>query len=379
MSEEPPKQTAPPPNEPSASAAHVAQETGDEGTPTHRKLVRAVPSWLVSGVVHAITLLLLAVITGGLPETSVKLNTITVAEAEAEELLEEVEFDLELQQLDEISSLALNIPDPGATAFGDLSLSTELASNAISGSDAPNTTIMDIGALFGKDGLGMTELGPGDGAAMFFGVRTRGRRIVYVVDNSNSMQGGKFETACAELQRSVEQLDEKQNFFVIFFSDMAYPLFYPHTARQMMPATEENKRRLKYWLDTVQRCLKTKGEEAMRLAFLLNPDAIYILGDGAFTDNTVNKVLSLPRLPVTIHTLGFRMKEQAERDLRRIADKFHGTFTEVSVTPEMVALARELERPSNRSPNGAWGITLGQPAKKPAGKKPTKKPGRKKR
>jgi hypothetical protein len=342
-----------------------------------RRVFLAVPSWLVSGAVHVVAMLILALMTGAIPDAARNLATITVSSAEAEPQLEQVEFDLQPMELQDLPNLATDVPDAGAITFGDVAVAAELPSAGPSTAAAPNTTMMDIGALFGTEGLGMSELGPGEGSAMFFGVSTRGRRIVYVVDNSNSMSSGKFETACAELLRSVEQLDEDQKFYVIFFSDTAYPLFYPHSARQMMPATAENKRRLKYWLDTVQRCLKTKGEEAMRLAFATNPEAIYILGDGAFTDNTVDKVLSLPDLPVTIHTLGFRMKADAKRDMQRIAEKFSGTFTEVKVSPEMVSLSKKLSRPLNTSVNGAWGITLGAgratPAKKAAQQKAGKK------
>jgi hypothetical protein len=362
----PPKvaEPTPPPDEEKGGA-------GDEVP--RRRIYLAVPSWLVSGIVHAMVMLILALMTGAIPDAAKNLATITVSSGEAEPPLERVEFDLQPMELQDTPNLSTDVPDLGAIAFGDVAVAAELPSAGVSTAAAPNTTMMDIGALFGSEGLGMSELGPGEGSAMFFGVATRGRRIVYVVDNSNSMNGGKFETACAELLRSVEQLDEDQKFYVIFFSDTAYPLFYPHSARQMMPATAENKRRLKYWLDSVQRCLKTKGEEAMRLAFATNPEAIYILGDGAFTDNTVEKVLSLPDLPVTIHTLGFRMKGDAKRDMQRIAQKFHGTFTEVQVSPEMISLSKKLNRPLNTSVNGAWGITLGagraKPAKKNAGKK----------
>ena len=67
----------------------------------------------------------------------------------------------------------------------------------------------------------------------------------------------------------------------------------------------------------------------MRMAFALQPDAIYILGDGAFTDDTVRRLLRLPPTEVTIHTMGFAVTPSTEQGFRLIAEKFHGVFAEV--------------------------------------------------
>ena len=126
----------------------------------------------------------------------------------------------------------------------------------------------------------------------------------------------------------------------------------------MVRATEENKRRLEYWLMTVERCLRTKGREAMQMAFAMRPDAIYVLGDGAFTDNTFQALMAAPPTSTTVHTLGFRMNPRAEQELQDIARKFNGKFTEVQITPAMVAQSRRLQRPLNRARHGVWGIQL---------------------
>ena len=39
---------------------------------------------------------------------------------------------------------------------------------------------------------------------------------MFIVDNSNSMKGGKFENACKELFDSVDNLSNKQKFYVKF-------------------------------------------------------------------------------------------------------------------------------------------------------------------
>ncbi|MCO6456573.1 MAG: VWA domain-containing protein [Pirellulaceae bacterium] len=316
----------------------------------------APPAWAVSAALHCAALLVLALLTISAVDPARDTHLVASVAIE-DELLEMVEIqieELELQQFVPIDAPELA---PGAADFGDVRLESQLVATDIGVGPVQESTIGEIGLLFGKEGSGMSQAGPGEGVAYFFGVKTKGNRFVFVVDNSNSMSGGKFETAVAELQRSIGRLNEHQQFYVIFFSDTAYPLFYPQTAKGLVPATDENKRRLEYWLMTVERCLQTRGLEAMQLAFSLRPDAIYILGDGAFTDRTADQLLATPP-GVTIHTLGFRMNPQAEQDFRQIAQRFGGKFTEVQVTPQMVTLSRQLNRPRNRTRHGVWGIRL---------------------
>ena len=54
---------------------------------------------------------------------------------------------------------------------------------------------------------------------------------MFVVDNSNSMIRGRFETALLELIRTVDNMTPKQQFYVIFFSDTAYRVFHPSSRR----------------------------------------------------------------------------------------------------------------------------------------------------
>ena len=307
--------------------------------------------------VHAVGLLVLGVLTFAALDDSHEMAIVATVDSELEEL-EIVEFEMEEMELETTVSVDASMPEPGAVDFGDVSLESQLVATDIGVGPVQETAIGEIGALFGTEGAGMSEAGPGEGVAYFFGVKTKGNRFVYAVDNSNSMNRGKFETAVAELQKSVNALNERQYFYVIFFSDAAYPLFYPQPAKGMIPATPDNKRRLEYWLMTVERCLRTKGREAMQLAFAMRPDAIYVLGDGAFTDNTVDLLMATPPTSITVHALGFRMQKKAEQGFRNIAAKFKGKFTEVQVTPAMAALSRQAKRPLNRTRHGVWGFKL---------------------
>jgi len=176
--------------------------------------------------------------------------------------------------------------DPGEISLGDVATAStvvaDLADVGVGG------VIGDLGSLDGLD-LGTGLGGDGDGTGgmgdvSFFGAKTSGKSFVFVVDNSNSMNKGRFETALNELVRAVNALGPKQQFSVIFYSDQAYGLFHPEKFPGLIPATNANKQKLLDWLYTVEMCLQTRGEEAMKMAIALNPDVIQILGDGAFGD-----------------------------------------------------------------------------------------------
>lgn len=290
-------------------------------------------------------------------------QTAQVERDEEEEVLEDFEIQEQEFELTETSFQAAELVDPGMANFGDISAPVTTEAAGV-GEIETNTAAIDVGELFGEDGMGMSDVGAGMGGTSFFGVQTTGQRFVYVVDNSNSMNNGKFETAVYELMNSVDQLTEDHLFYVIFYSDMAYPLFYPQSAPRWVRATEENKYKLRSWLATVHRCLQTRGESAMAMALKLDPDVIYLLGDGAFTDNTAERTLEIrqkfPYLPVQIHTMGFRMKDKDRQMFTQIAQAYGGTFNEVDIRPEMVQLAKNLNRPKNREPNGPWGKALGK-------------------
>jgi hypothetical protein len=209
------------------------------------------------------------------------------------------------------------------------------------------------------EGSGGNSSGLGKGMTSFFGVKTSGKRFVYVVDNSNSMGKGRLEAAIQEVQDSIDNLSPEQYFYVIFYSDTAYPLFYPKIAKTYVNATPGNKLKLREWLATIQHCLHTRGEEAMTLAMKLKPDVIYLLGDGAFTDRTVSQTLDVDDSRVLIHTFGFDMEKEKDRvGFESIAKKFRGAFHDVKVAPEMLIVERTNKRPRNNQRNGHWGIAL---------------------
>ena len=158
--------------------------------------------------------------------------------------------------------------------------------------------------------------------------------------------------------RTVDVMSPKQEFYVIFFSDTAYRMFHPQAASGLVSATDSNKEKLRSWLYTVEMCLKTKGEEAIATALALKPDVIYILGDGAFTDKTTQKLTVPHNRKIPIHTVGMEVDPSGERDLRLIAQANNGTYRLVGAAPAARMMAARNPVKRNRTRGPVWGVDL---------------------
>ncbi len=328
-------------------------------------LFGSVPAWLVSLILHMVAVPTLAFITiASLEEGDQVVVVSDAATAEEEvEIFEDVEIEpVEELEIEEFS--APSLVDPGAISFGDLASVAEVDTAGLGPELIQDSPIGDIGDLLEK-GNGMSTVEGGlKAAASFFGTKSVGNRFVFVVDNSNSMGGGRFETALNEMMNSVGKMTEQQYFYVIFFSDTAYSLFHPEPAERMVPATDKNKQRLMSWLYTVEMCLRTNGEEAVARALSMNPDVIYILGDGAFGDKT-GAILTAPHNRRTvIHTLGMEVAERGKKELEAIAKANKGTYTLVGTHPDAKAMAKAKPIPKNRTRGSVWGIKLPLQGKK---------------
>jgi hypothetical protein len=214
-------------------------------------------SWMFSSVVHIVLLVALAVMS--IPPNFQPSGVLAVSAS-----VSPVEPEFVLDLSDDAGSIGeVASPMASETAID----ASELLSNEVT------LTQPELGALTSMESMASSPLnalqalgnggggdsaGVGIGGTSFFGVKTVGKRFVYVVDNSNSMSKGRLEAAIQEVQDSVDLLKPNQFFYVIFYSDTAYPLFYPKTAKTFPNATPANKTKLREWLATVEHCLHTR-------------------------------------------------------------------------------------------------------------------------
>lgn len=298
---------------------------------------RTSPTWAISMLVHLLLVLGLTLYTTAevmRPGNTLLTANLGEAPVEIENQIDEV---IKLEQFEtSLATLENHNPSESAIDTSDTAMAP-LKTEHVTASDLPAITEFgdDAKDLFREIGDGMSDKPGAGNTATFFGVPAKGKKFCFVVDNSRSMKGAKFQNALYELGMAIDKLKPDQSFYIVFFSDQPYPLFYPQSAAAPILATPQNKQLLAKWLPTVELHLKTKGSEAMKIALDLNVDAIYLLGDGAFTDNTVKELMAREPTRTKIHTIGFNMKEGSRqaKDFEEIAKKFYGTYREVSEKP----------------------------------------------
>jgi hypothetical protein len=336
----------------------------------YAKKQKALPIFTASFGLHLLLIAALAAVGIAAAELPDEL-LLTVGPPPVEEfLVSETDFETP-EPTDQFDTVADEIPseliDPGMASLGELATTAALADPNATGEPAvaAGTLGGDLGALFGASGAGLAEFDNGLGGAptaKFFGSEIEGRRIVFVLDNSGSMQGGRLETVIAELLRCVDSLRDDQEFYVIFHSDMVYPMLYPDPVDRYLRPTPANRRLLAEWLDTVELCLGDAVEEALAAAAMIEPDTVFLLSDGRIQgDKKIRYLLDGRSRNFPVHTfaVGMNSSVAGRRNLQQIADANGGKFSESEIPPEMRDLSRERLRPyHNETPGPVWGRTV---------------------
>ena len=373
----------------------------------HRRRSLVVGPGLVSGVVHLIALLGLAMMYVSVEAEPVR---VAITLGETAELNETAALDeatkLALEEIELLASDSESQPDNSMESLAEAIVAEPLADvgappseelladiQSAAGAGVADVASFDPGDLLaevagggpgeggqkrgGQGGGGQGSGGAADGAAAtFFGRAGQGRSVCFICDNSNSYRDGSFHAILDELARAVDSLRPEQSFFVIFSSDAAYPLFHPAGADALQPATVENKQKLRAWLGTVEMCSGGQGiHDAVRLAAALGADCVYLLSDGELGANVVTRLEAAEFGSAVVHTFGVqqrvidrrtglvdpdRLREQQGRNqnLITIATAHGGTFTSVTVPAAAAALERLRPIPRNRSRGVVWGMKL---------------------
>jgi len=180
-------------------------------------------------------------------------------------------------------------------------------------------------ARMSSDGSGTgTGDGKGDGTGGMFGVRPVGKRFVYVLDCSRSMNHPhdseaktRFKRMQMELLNSIKTMSAEQEFYFIFFND--YVIRMP--SRNLVPASHDLKVKYLTWMARLQADGNTEPKGALYAAMKLNPDVIYFLTDGTFDYRIEQELLDFPKTRATVHTFAF--KEHLTEDMREVYSLFN--------------------------------------------------------
>lgn len=324
--------------------------------PTPEEVNKFSRTYGLSTLLHIVALIILSLIVYQSAEKADGGAVISSKISADEELdPEDEEPEVEIAEITEVTETVNETADLAGEIQNTVGLPTSDLVSALSASD--------LGG--GLEGVGEAAGKAIKASASFFGSKTVASRFVFVIDNSNSMTKGRFETALNELAKTLETLKKDQYYYIIFYSDTAYGLFHPRTVSDLIPATKQNKLLTLRWLLTVQLCLRTDAAYALESALRLDPDVIFMLGDGAFTDvQDVRKVMaarSEDQKKIKINALGMEVNAGAAKNFTNLAKATGGTYNDVGVHPVGAEIAKRTPRPKNNKRGPIWGITL--PAK----------------
>ncbi len=195
--------------------------------------------------------------------------------------------------------------------------------------------------LSGDGGSGSSTGGRGRGAGKktktsFFGVEGSGSSFVYVVDRSDSMNAydaAPLRFAKRELLKSLESLNEYNQFQIVFYNDSLSPM-----SRKMFFATDSDKRRATNFVKTMPGDGGTAHLPALRQALAMSPEVIFFLTDAddpSLTQPQLHEIRERAELSrTTIHAVQFNLGP-APNDgswIRVLAEMNRGTYKYIDVT-----------------------------------------------
>lgn len=160
---------------------------------------------------------------------------------------------------------------------------------------------------------------------VFFGGEVVANSLVYVLDKSGSMRGERLTLAKQELLKSVEALNFKVRFNIMFFAGGEFE----QMSEWMIPACISNKRTARAFVGGIAASGRTNPVPALRAAYRLRPDVIFLLSDGQVPEGTYGyvRVRSKARAskPPRVYTIGFK-ERTGENILMRIAHVSKGKY-----------------------------------------------------
>jgi hypothetical protein len=227
------------------------------------------------------------------------------------------------------------MPDFGTNGGATESLLADIAipgSGGSAGGSGDSTGIGDAG--LGK--MFSTGNGLGKGGNFFGqGYSKRGvTRVLFLVDKSGSMNT-LFDYVKIELKRFIGELNPRQEFQVIMFSDGPPDELKIEGVGGLHFASDKNKKAATDWVKK-KYAKSEKGEtspvDSFKRAFAIQPNLpqlIYVLTDGGFPDEVLDYLRGVNKdkngTKVLINTIGFASRE-GEEVLTKMAKENGGTY-----------------------------------------------------
>jgi hypothetical protein len=309
---------------PESPALDAEDEEEDDDQLIAEEIRENLPSWLSSLVFHLAMVLMLALFTvagnGSLGGGGIGMDVTTGGGDPLGSPDGELETALELpseltgpQTADTAVPAAAFTDTPTDVADIELVDVQNVAAAASSGSGSLGGGEAALGQPGGSHGGAGGGDDGGDGmigrfpiTTGVFGVVSEGTRFMYVFDHSDSMNStfsyqseGKtvfsitpLAAAKAELLRSLNDLDERQQFGMLFYNHDIWP-FNPTNTNfnnnasnlKLIPANAKNREIATEFVNNVYGSGQTNHMPALEIAIRLRPDVIFLMTDGEEKDD----------------------------------------------------------------------------------------------
>ncbi len=183
------------------------------------------------------------------------------------------------------------------------------------------------------DDVNPSESLGGGGGTSFFGVAGRGRRFMYIVDVSGSMNSeNRFVILRRNLKSSISGLPEHASFFVSAYNNKAIPMNARQTWKR---ASKSEKLSFNAWINNIDPDHGTNPLPSFEFALdkiKPRPDIIYFMTDGENIQGLSEAISELNNRgrKVKIHCIAFG-NSGSEEMMRRIARDSGGKYRFVPV------------------------------------------------
>jgi len=183
------------------------------------------------------------------------------------------------------------------------------------------------GKTAGKSGTGIGD-DEGDkkakGKVSFFGKEVQANTVAFVIDASKSMSGMRFQRAKLELVNALGKLEPEQRFFVVFYTNETYPMFFPDNTVELIEASSRNLGRVFNWIEQSQVQGGTEPQLAIAMTLKLKPDVVFFLSDGDIPFETQG-IVKYNNGGSAVHTITFG-SDVGAKIMRQIALRNHGEY-----------------------------------------------------
>jgi len=338
----------------------MIEHTNDFATPPNSG---AVPSWLISVVIHLLALLLLALflhgpVPSGLPDPDRDVGIVLTRVDRDEQAKyfhqEGTRADQDTTTTKPVDSAVQSaLPDPTQSpSTAGVSLPTTVVLPVANGGLLPARWELAHGGRVrllpnqGKAAILAEEaarkknrkaLAPTTRTSLFGSAAAEGRSFVFVIDRSQSMGSGglgALRAATAEFQHALAALKPCHRFHIVAYHHRRV-LF--GDSQKMLPATDENKQKVAQFMQGLAAFGGTDHELGLMTALYMKPDVIFFLTDGGDPPLTPSQLAQIHQRAAghtSIHAIqfGYGPAQEDHSFMRQLAKQNGGSYRYIDMS-----------------------------------------------